>query len=33
MAVNMWEDILKNVKSDKNKILYGALLDHFAAKR
>jgi len=29
MAANMWENILKNVESDKNKILYETLLDSF----
>jgi len=27
MAANMWENSLKNVESDKNKILYVTLLD------
>jgi len=29
MAANMWENSLKNVKSDNNKILYETLLDFF----
>jgi len=29
MAVNMWKNSLKNVESDKNKILYETLLDFF----
>jgi len=29
MAVNMWKNNLKNVKSDKNKILHETLLDFF----
>jgi len=29
MAANMWKDILKNVESDNNKILYETLLDFF----
>jgi len=33
MADNMWKNSLKNVESDKNKILYETLLDFFAAKR
>jgi hypothetical protein len=33
MAANMWENSLKNVKSDNNKILYETLLDFFTAKR
>jgi len=33
MAANMWEYSLKNVESDKNKILYETLLDFFTAKR
>ena len=32
MAANMWKNILKNVESDKNKILYETLLDFFTAK-
>jgi len=27
MAANMWKNILKNVESDNNKILYETLLD------
>ena len=27
MAANMWEDSLRNVESDNNKILYETLLD------
>ena len=34
MAANMWENSLKNVESDKYKILYETLLDFFfTAKR
>jgi len=34
IAANMWENILKNVESDKNKISYETLLDFFfTAKR
>ena len=33
MAANMWKNSLKNVESDKNKILYEILLDFFTAKR
>jgi len=33
MAANMWENSLKNVESDSNKILYETLLDFFTAKR
>jgi len=33
MAANMWKNILKNVESDRNKILYETLLDFFTAKR
>jgi len=29
MAANMWENSLKNVESDNNKILYENLLDFF----
>ena len=29
MAVNMWNNSLKNVESDNNKILYETLLDFF----
>ena len=29
MAANMWENSLKNVESDNNKILYETLLDCF----
>jgi len=29
MAANMWENRLKNVESDNNKILYETLLDFF----
>jgi len=29
MAANMWKNSLKNVESDKNKILYENLLDFF----
>jgi len=29
MAANMWKNSLKNVESDKNKILYESLLDFF----
>jgi len=29
MAANMWKNSLKNVESDKNKILYEPLLDFF----
>ena len=29
MAANMWKNSLKNVESDKNKILYETLLDFF----
>jgi len=29
MAANMWKNILKNVESDKNNILYEILLDLF----
>jgi hypothetical protein len=33
MAANTWKNSLKNVESDKNKILYDTLLDFFTAKR
>ena len=33
MAANMWKSSLKNVESDKNKILYETLLDYFRAKQ
>ena len=33
MTANMWKNILKNVESDNNKILYETLLDFFTAKR
>ena len=33
MAASMWKNSLKNVESDKNKILYETLLDFFTAKR
>jgi len=34
MAANMWKNILKNVESDNNTILYETLLDFFyTAKR
>jgi len=33
MAANMWENSLKNVESDDNKILYEILIDFFTAKR
>jgi len=34
MAANMWENSLKDVESDNNKILYETLLDvFFTAKR
>jgi len=33
MAANMWENSLKNVESDNNKILYETLLHLFIAKR
>jgi len=33
MAANMWKNSLKNVESDKNKILYETLFDFFTAKR
>jgi len=29
MAANMWKNSLKNVESDKNKILYENILDFF----
>ena len=29
MAANMWENSLKNVESDNNKILYETVLDFF----
>ena len=29
MAANVWKNILKNVESDNNKILYEILLDFF----
>ena len=29
MAVNIWENSLKNVESDNNKILYESLIDFF----
>ena len=29
MAANIWKNILKNVESDNNKILYETLLDLF----
>jgi len=32
MAANMWKNSLKNVESDKNKILYEILVDFFTAK-
>jgi len=32
MAANMWENSLKNVESDNNKILYETLFDFFTAK-
>jgi len=33
MASNVWENSLKNVESDNNKILYETVLDFFTAKR
>jgi len=33
MAEYVWENGLKNVESDNNKILYETLLDLFTAKR
>ena len=33
MKANMWKNSVKNVESDKNKILYETLLDFFTAKR
>jgi len=33
MAANMWENSLKNVESDNNKLLYQTLLDFFKVKR
>jgi len=34
MAANMWENSLKNVESDNNKILYKTIFDFFfTAKR
>jgi len=33
MTKNMWKNSLKNVESDKNKILYESLLDFFTTKR
>ena len=33
MAANMWQNSLKYVESDNNKILYETLLDFFTAKR
>ena len=33
MAANMWENGLKDVESDNNKILYETLLIFFTAKR
>jgi len=33
MAANVWENILKNVESDNNEILYETLLDFFTSKR
>jgi len=33
MAANMWKNSLKNVESDKNKILYETLIDFFITKR
>jgi len=33
MAVNMWENSLKNVESYNNKILFETLIDFFTAKR
>jgi len=33
MAANMWQNSLKDVDSDKNKILYETLFDVFTAKR
>ena len=32
MAANMWKSSLKNVESDKNKILYETLIDFVTAK-
>jgi len=32
MAANMWKNILKNVESDNNKILYEKLLDFVYSK-
>jgi len=32
MEANMWKNILKNVESDNNKILYETLLDFFAQR-
>jgi len=29
MSANMWENSLKNVESDNNKILYETLIDYF----
>jgi len=33
MAANMRKNSLKNVESDKNKILYETLIDFFTSKR
>jgi len=33
MAANMWKSSLKNIESDKIKILYETLVDFFTAKR
>jgi len=33
MAANMWENSLKNVESDNNKILYKTLLNFFFLQR
>jgi len=33
IVANMWKNSLKNVESDKDKILYKTLLNFFTAKR
>jgi len=33
MAADMWKNILKNVESENNKILYETLLDFFFLQR
>ena len=33
MAANVWENSMKNVESDNNKILHENLLDFFTGKR